>query len=697
MPSPNRDVSGTPLHPPRAAVIPTTMERHGHVRVDPYYWLRERDNPDVLAYLKEENDYARAVMARRSRFEDNLFAEIKGRIKQADSSAPVTLDDYDYYTRYEEGKEYPLYCRTWKTAGAREAIILDVNALADGHEFFSIGDVAVSVDHTLLAYAFDTRGRRLHTIRFRHAATGELLDDILDNVTGNVVWANDNRTVFYGKQDPDTLRPSRIFRHTLGCRPSSDVLVFEETDETFSTVVRKTKSKRYILIASQHTVSSEYRYCSADRPDGEFSVMVPRRRFHEYDVDHGGDTFYIRTNWNAKNFRLMKTPVHHTDQSCWEEVLPHRDDVLLESFELFRDFFVAEERHQGLVRLRIVPWSGDGERYVAVGEPAYLLALGDNPEWETSTVRYVYTSMTTPHSVYDYDVKTGATTLRKQEDVLGGFSASRYSTERTWATASDGVHVPISLVYRTDLRQPAGNPLLLYGYGSYGASLDANFSSPRLSLLDRGFTFAIAHVRGGEELGHEWSEAGKLRRKKTTFTDFIACAEHLIRQGHTNPDRLYAMGGSAGGLLMGAVINMRPELFHGVVAQVPFVDVVTTMLDPTLPLTTGEYDEWGDPNRKDDYDYMLSYSPYDGVTEQAYPHVLVTTGLHDSQVQYWEPAKWVAKLRCLKTDENRLLLKTNMDAGHSGASGRFQRYKELAFVYAFLLDLACRAECRAVP
>ncbi len=692
MSSINRDVSGESVNPPRAAMIPTTMEKHGHARVDPYYWLRDRDNPDVLAYLKDENDYARNVMAHRSQFEKTLFAEIKGRIKPNDSSVPCKLDHYFYYTRYEEGKEYPLYCRKRETVEAGEEVMLDVNMLAEGHEFFSIGEIAVSVDHALLAYSFDTQGRRLYTVRFKNMATGELLGDGLERVTGNVAWANDNRTIFYSKQDPDTLRAFQVFRHTLGRHPSSDTLVFEEDDETFSTAVFKTKSKRYLLIASYQSVSCEYRYLSADNPDGEFSVFAPRARFHEYDLDHYGDAFYIRTNWNAKNFRLMKTSVHHTGQSSWEEVLPHRDDVLLESVELFQDFFVAEERHQGLVRLRIVPWSGEGGHYVEVDEPAYLAALGDNPECATSTVRYLYASMTTPHSVYDYDMKTRNKVLRKQEEVLGGFLASRYSTARTWAEASDGKTVPISLVYRNTLRKPAGNPLLLYGYGSYGTSLDASFSSARLSLLDRGFIFAIAHVRGGEELGREWYEAGKLLRKQTTFTDFIACAEHLIRHGYTTTEQLYAMGGSAGGLLMGAVLNMRPDLFHGVVAQVPFVDVVTTMLDTAIPLTTGEYDEWGDPNQKACYDAMLSYSPYDNVTEQAYPHVLVTTGLHDSQVQYWEPAKWVAKLRCLKTDRNRVLLVTNMEAGHGGASGRFQRYKELAFIYTFLLDLANPAE-----
>ena len=688
----NRNASSEALNPPIAKTIPTTLEEHGRSRVDRYYWLSERGNPAVLAYLEAENDYARAVMAHRATFEETLFEEIKGRIKQTDLSVPYKLDDYYYYTRYEKGKEYPLYCRKRETLEAGEEVMLDVNVLAGGHEFFAIGGMAVSFARDLLAYAFDTRGRRIYTVRFKDLTTGELLDDVLENVTGNIAWANDNGTIFYGKQDPHTLRAFQVARHRLGRDPSSDDLVFEEEDETFSTTVFKTKSKQYLMIASHQTVSTEYRCLSADHPDGEFSVFLARERYHEYDVDHYGDQFYIRTNWQAKNFRLMKTPLRQTDRSSWQEVLPHRDDVLLESFELFRDFLVAEERHQGLVRLRVIPWNGEAGHNVDFGEPAYSVELGENFDFNTSTLRYGYASMTTPDSVYDYDMNTRDKVLLKREEILGGFEISHYATERTWATASDGKRIPISLVYRKDLRQPGGNPLLLCGYGAYGISLDADFRSPRLSLLDRGFVFAIAHIRGGEELGREWYETGKLLQKKNTFTDFIACAEHLMQQGHAAKEHVYAMGGSAGGLLMGAVVNMRPDLFHGVVAQVPFVDLMTTMLDTTIPLTTGEYDEWGDPNRKEDYEYMLSYSPYDNVTEQAYPHLLVTTGLHDSQVQYWEPAKWVAELRRVKTGGNKLLLRTNMDAGHGGASGRFQRYKELAFIYTFLLDLAGLAD-----
>ncbi len=673
--------------PPIAQPNPVTLEKHGHTRIDPYYWLNDRENPDVIAYLTAENDYTEAVMSHRKQLEHDLFEEIKGRIKQTDLSVPYKLDDYFYYTRFEEGKEYPIFCRKKESLDADEQIMLDANVLAEGHEYFAIGGMAVSFNQNLLAYASDTQGRRIYTIHYKNLDTGELLADSMTGVTGNMAWANDNQTLFYSKQDPATLRSHQICRHALGDDPSNDAIVYEEKDETFSTAVFKTKSKRYVMIASQQTVSSEYRYIGADHPTEEFTVFVPRARNHEYDVEHDQDSFYILTNWQAKNFRLMKTSVEQTDQAHWQEVIPHRDDVLLESFELFRDYLVLEERKHGLTNLRVIPWSGDGEHYLDFGEPTYLAGIGENPDFNTPLLRFGYTSMTTPNSVFDYNMETREKVLLKQEEVLGGFDREKYCTERVWATATDGVQVPISLVYQKGCNKDGNNPLLLYGYGSYGACMDANFSSPRLSLLDRGFVFAIAHIRGGEELGRHWYEEGKLLHKKNTFTDFIACAEHVIAQGYTKPEKLFAMGGSAGGLLMGAIVNMRPDLFNGAVAQVPFVDVITTMLDPNIPLTTGEYDEWGDPNHKESYEYIMSYSPYDNVQAKAYPHLLVTTGLHDSQVQYWEPAKWVAKLRTMKTNGNRLLLKTNMDAGHGGASGRFRRYKELAFVYTFLLDL----------
>ncbi len=684
--APKQEVSSAVI-PPIAQPNPVTLEKHGHTRIDPYYWLNDRENPDVIAYLTAENEYTEAVMSHRKELEHELFEEIKGRIKQTDLSVPYKLDDYFYYTRFEEGKEYPIFCRKKESLDADEQIMLDANVLAEGHEYFAIGGMAVSFKQNLLAYASDTQGRRIYTIHCKNLDTGELLADTMTGVTGNMAWANDNHTLFYSKQDPATLRSHQICRHVLGDDPSRDAIVYEEKDETFSTSVFKTKSKRYVMIASQQTVSSEYRYVEANHPTGEFTVFVPRARNHEYDVEHDQDSFYIRTNWQAKNFRLMKTSVEQTDQAHWQEVIPHRDDVLLESFELFRDYLVLEERKHGLTNLRVIPWSGDGEHYLDFGEPTYLAGIGENPDFNTPLLRFGYTSMTTPNSVFDYNMETREKVLLKQEEVLGGFDREKYCTERVWATATDGVQVPISLVYQKGCNKDGNNPLLLYGYGSYGACMDANFSSPRLSLLDRGFVFAIAHIRGGEELGRHWYEEGKLLHKKNTFTDFIACAEHVIAQGYTKPEKLFAMGGSAGGLLMGAIVNMRPDLFKGAVAQVPFVDVITTMLDPNIPLTTGEYDEWGDPNHKESYEYIMSYSPYDNVQAKAYPHLLVTTGLHDSQVQYWEPAKWVAKLRTMKTDGNRLLLKTNMDAGHGGASGRFRRYKELAFVYTFLLDL----------
>ncbi|HEY6997302.1 MAG TPA: S9 family peptidase, partial [Candidatus Binatia bacterium] len=518
--------------------------------------------------------------------------------------------------------------------------------------------------------------------------TGELLPDVLPNVTENLAWANDNRTLFYAKQDDLTLRQYQIYRHAVGTDPAKDQLVFQEDDETFVTYIFKTKSKKFLLIVSAQTVSQEYRYLDADHPHGEFQIVVRREREHEYHIDHIEDRFIIRTNDDAKNFRLMWTPIDKPQRDNWHEIVPHRDDVYLGDFELFKDYVVLEERARGLTQIRIVPWSGQGDHYLSFDEPAYRASLGPNLEFDTTRLRFEYTSMKTPVSIYDYDMATRQRTLLKREEVLGGFDSENYITERLHARAADGAEIPLSVLYRKGLTRNGDNPLLLYGYGSYGLSIDAAFQSPRLSLVDRGFVFAIAHIRGGQELGRQWYEAGKLLKKRNTFTDFITCAEFLIREEFTRPEKLFAMGRSAGGLLMGAVSNMRPDLFRGIVAEVPFVDVVTTMLDASIPLTTGEYDEWGDPNQKTFYDYMLSYSPYDNVRNKNYPAMLVTAGLHDSQVQYWEPAKWVAKLRELKTDANRVLLKTNMEAGHGGASGRFRRHRETAFSYVFLLDLA---------
>ncbi len=674
--------------PPEAKVVKKALEIHGDVRTDDYYWLNDRENPDVIAYLEAENAYTEDVMAPVKGFEDSLFEEIVGRIKPTDISVPFKVDGYYYYSRYEEGNEYPFYCRKKGSLEADERVMLDVNAMSEGHEYYAVGRRAISSGRDILSFAVDTVGRRIYAIKFKNLTTGEILADEIPAVTGNMAWANDNKTLFYSKQDPETLRSYRIYRHELGSDPSQDELVYEEQDETFNTFVFKTKSKKYIIVGSDQTLSSEYRYIEAGKPKDAFTVILPRERDLEYSVDHYRDHFYIRTNFEAKNFRLMRTPIGRTAKKHWEEVLPHRDDVLLEGFEIFKGFLVVEERKDGLVELRVRPWSGKGEHYLDFGEPAYVSYIGTNPEFDTGVLRYGYSSMTTPNSTFDHDMVSREKTLLKQTEVLGDFDASNYVTERLMADARDGTKVPISLVYRKGFSKNGKQPLLLYGYGSYGATIDAGFRSSRLSLIDRGFVYAIAHIRGSQTLGRQWYENGKLLKKKNTFTDFVDCAEYLIEQNYTSADRLFAQGGSAGGLLMGAVVNMRPDLFRGVVAAVPFVDVVTTMLDDSIPLTTSEYDEWGNPNEKEYYDYILSYSPYDQVEAKGYPNLLVTTGLHDSQVQYWEPAKWVAKLRAMKTDDNRLLLKTNMEAGHGGATGRFKRYRETAFAYAFMLDLA---------
>lgn len=673
---------------PLVKSIPKELKKHGHVRIDNYYWLREREDPEVVDFLKVENEYTKAVMAHTEALEKTLFQEIKGRIKQTDMSVPYRLGAYFYYTRFEEGKEYPLYARKKGSLDAAEEIMIDANVLAEGHEFFSVDTRTVSFGQDILAYAVDTKGRRIDTIHFKNLNTGELLKDIITDVTGNMDWANDNKTLFYSKQDPSTLRSYQIYRHVLGTESSEDQLVYEETDDTFSIFVFKSKSKKYMMIVSTQTLSHEYRYLDANDPNGDFRVFLTREREHEYQIDHFQDKFFIRTNDQAKNFRLMATPIEKTGKEHWQQVIPHRNDVFLENFEIFKDYLVLEERKGGLIHIRVTPWAGGGEHSLEFDEPAYHAQIDINLEFDTPILRFGYTSMTTPNSIYDYNMVTRDRVLLKQEEILGGFDSKNYITERLHAPAEDGTEIPISIVYRKGFKKDGQCPLVLYGYGSYGLSMDATFNSPRLSLIDRGFSFAIAHIRGGEEFGRQWYEDGKLLKKKNSFTDFIACGDYLVREGYTSREKMYAMGGSAGGLLMGAVINMRPDLFKGVVAQVPFVDVITTMLDETIPLTTNEYDEWGDPNKKDYYDYMLSYSPYDNVEAQFYPHLLVTTGLNDSQVQYWEPAKWVAKLRAMKTDQNRLLLKTNMDAGHGGASGRFKRFGEIAFHYTFMLDLA---------
>lgn len=677
-----------PAQPPVAEKIPHQLTAHGETRVDDYYWLRERENPKVIEYLKAENDYLKAALKHTEALQEALYQEIIGRIKSTDMSVPYRYQGYYYYTRYEEGKEYPIYCRKKGSLEAPEEVLLNVNEMAEGQPYFHVTGLAVSADNNLLAYGVDNVSRRLYTLRFRNLATGENLGEAIPNTTGLAAWADDNKTVFYTLKDTTTLRPFRIMKHHLGTDPAADEEVYVEKDETFEAYVYKSKSRKYLMIACESTLSNEFWYLEASHPAGKFKVVQPRLRELEYSVEHFGDKFYIRTNYQAKNFRLMETPLARTTKENWKEVIPHREDTLLEDFEIFDHFLAVEERTAGLTRLRIISWKDKAEHYVDFGEEAYAASLGNNPEFDTDWLRYDYSSLTTPNSTYDYHMVTREKKLMKQQEVLGDFKPDDYHAERLFAVAADGVKVPISLVYRKGLTKKGDNPLLLYGYGSYGATTDPSFSSVRISLLDRGFIYAIAHIRGGQEFGRAWYEDGKLLKKKNTFTDFIACAEHLIAEKYTRPEKLFAMGGSAGGLLMGAVVNMRPDLFKGVIAAVPWVDVVTTMLDPTIPLTTSEYDEWGNPADKKYYDYMLSYSPYDNVEAKAYPAMLVTTGLHDSQVQYWEPAKWVAKLRATKTDRNPLYLYTNMDAGHSGASGRFRRYRETALEYAFLLDLA---------
>ncbi|MGD2123454.1 MAG: S9 family peptidase [Gemmatimonadota bacterium] len=674
--------------PPVAAVRPTELTTHGVTRVDDYYWLRERDNPEVIAYLEAENDYTEGAMAHTDELQAELFTEIKDRIKPDDSSVPYRDGDYFYYTRYEEGMEYPIYARKPGSLEATEEVMLDANELAEGHDYFAVGGRQVTEDGRILAYGVDTAGRRFYTLHFKDLSTGEMLSDLIPDATGNMAWANDNRTLFYVKQDPETLRSFQLFRHELGTDPAQDELVYEEGDTEFSIGVGRSKSDEYVILGSVQTLSTEFRVLDADDPSGDFTVVLPREPDHEYALDHFDGHFYIRTNDGARNFRLVRAPVADPTRENWEEVIPHRDDVLLESFQLFRDHLAVVERSEGLLRIRIRRWDGSDDHYLDFGEPAYLAYPSSNREIDTNILRYGYTSLTTPNSVFDYNMDTRERTLLKQDEVLGGFSPEDYTTERRWATARDGTRVPVSIVYRNDTPLDGTSPGFLYAYGSYGASMDASFNSPVISLLDRGFVYAIAHIRGGQEMGRAWYEDGKLLNKKNTFTDFIDVAEFLIAEGYFDRERVFAEGGSAGGLLMGAVANMRPDLWKGIAAHVPWVDVVTTMLDESIPLTTSEYDEWGDPREKEYFDYMLSYSPYDQVEAKDYPNILVTTGLADSQVQYWEPAKWVAKLRALKTDDNLILLKTNMEAGHGGVSGRFRRYEETALQYAFMLDLA---------
>lgn len=674
---------------PSARKIPVQLEKHGDVRIDDYFWLRERDNPEVLEYLTQENMYNEQMTAHTKELQENLFQEVKNRIKEDDSSVPYKLNGYWYITRFEKGKDYPIYSRKKESLDAPEEILFDVNEMAKGHDYYKLSGLSISPNNKLISYAVDTVSRRKYTLYIKNLETGEIYSEKIRNTTGGGTWANDNKTLFYARKDAETLRSNQIFKHRLGTKAKDDELVFVEEDETFHTYVYNSKSKRYIIIGSDSTLTSEYRILSADDPNGEFKVVQPRIRGLEYSIAHYRECLYILTNKDgATNFKLMKTPVHNTGIENWEEVIPHREDVLLEDIDLFRDYLVVSERNNGLNKIHIRRWDGTDSYFLPFDNETYTAFTGTNPDFDTEILRYTYNSLTTPTQVVDFNMRTREKDVKKELEVLGGkFKKENYVSDRIWATAQDGTKIPMTMVHRKELKKDGRNPVLQYAYGSYGSTIDPYFSNVRLSLLDRGFIFVIAHVRGGEYLGRKWYEDGKLLKKRNTFTDFIDCTRHLIKENYTSAEHMYASGGSAGGLLMGVVANLAPHLYKGIIASVPFVDVVTTMLDETIPLTTGEYDEWGNPNNPVYYHYMKTYSPYDNVTAQDYPNMLVTTGLHDSQVQYWEPAKWVAKLRELKTDNNKLLFNINMDTGHGGASGRFEALREVAEEYAFLLDL----------
>ncbi len=694
---------GKKPQPPVAEKIPYVVESNGNERVDNYFWMRLSDEqknaetPDsqtvkVLAYLNAENDYADAVMKHTEAFQTQLFEEIKGRIKEDDETVPYLDNGYWYNTKYFEGKEYQVMYRRKDGTNTPE-VMLDVNLLAEGHEFTSVGGGSVSPDNNLLAYGVDHVSRRQYTIFVKDLNSGQLLPDEITNTSSQGVWAADSKTLFYVKKDPETLREATIMKHVLGTPVSEDKVVFDETDETFSVYLGKTKSKKYITITSSQTLTTEVQLIDAGKPDGEVVIFEPRSVDRLYSVEHLNGQFYIMTNADsAKNFKLMKCADNKIGKINWTEVIPHRDDVLLESFEIFDNYLVAEERIKGLTNLRIISLADGYEHFLDFGEETYTAGISVNLNAATTLLRYSYSSLTTPNSVFDYDMSAKTKVLLKQDSVLGGFDSNSYESKRLWAKAADGTMIPLSIVYRKDFVQDGKAPLLLYSYGSYGGSTNPSFRSSVISLLDRGFVYALAHIRGGSEMGRQWYEDGKLLKKINTFTDFNDCARFLIDEKYTSPEHLYAMGGSAGGLLMGAIVNMEPQLYNGVIAAVPFVDVVSTMLDATIPLTTFEWDEWGDPRKQEYYDYMLSYSPYDQVKAQAYPNMLVTTGYWDSQVQYWEPAKWVAKLRDMKTDDNILIMDVNMTAGHGGASGRFERLKTVALEYAFILDLEGKAK-----
>jgi oligopeptidase B len=681
--------------PPIAKKVKKELKIHNDIRIDNYYWLNQRENPEVISYLNQENKYKETKLKSTKKFQKKLFEEMKGRIKKDDNSVPYFFNDYWYITKYEKNKEYPIYTRRYLNIEGQEEVLLDVNELAKDYDYYQVSGISISPDNKKMAFGVDTLSRRIYTIKVKDLSTGKMYPDQIHGVNSYSTWAADSKTMFYTGKDDQTLRSDRIYRHKLGNNQKDDKLVYEEKDDTFSTFVYPSKSREYIMIGSSSTMSTEYRFLSSKTPLDTFKIIQKRERGLEYSPSHVGDMFYISTNIDeSTNFKLVKTPISSTEKSNWEDVIPHRDDVLIEDSEFFNDFMAIGERSNGLLKIRIKSFDGKEDYYLDLSSQfdfennTYSASIGYNPNFKTNLLRYSFTSLTTPYSIIDYNLISKDEEVQKQQEVLGGnFNSENYTSERVFATAHDGVQIPISIVRHVDTELTSQTPLLQYGYGSYGLTRDPSFSSIRLSLLDRGFVFAIAHVRGGEYLGRAWYENGRMLNKKNTFKDFISCSEFLIEKGYTSKQHLYAEGGSAGGLLMGAIMNMAPDLYNGIIAAVPFVDVLTTMLDDTIPLTSGEWDEWGNPNDREYYDYIKSYSPYDNLIETEYPNTLITTGLHDSQVQYWEPAKWIAKLREFHKGENIILLHTNMDTGHSGSSGRFEALKEVAMEYAFLFML----------
>jgi oligopeptidase B len=677
------------LLPPVAEIEPKELVMHGHTRIDNYYWMRNREDSRVTAYLEAENAYYHQMTAHTKKLQEELFEEMKSRIQEDDESVPYFKNGYYYFTRYVKGQDYPIFLRKKGSLDAKEEVMFDCNLMAEGRKYFNLGSFSVSEDNKLALFTTDVVGRRQYVLQIKNLETGEILPDRIENTAPSAVWANDNRTIFYTKNDEVTLRSCKIYRHTLGSKAQDDVLVFHEIDETFNTYIFKDKSNKYLIIGSASTVSNEYRFLDANTPNGNFKLFQKRERDLEHSISYYNGDFYIVTNKDgATNFKVMKCSEKATAKENWVDVIPHRRDFLVEDIEIFKNYLVVSERHNGLNKLRIMSWDKRVDYYLPFESETYVAYITGNLQFETEVLRFNYQSLITPNSTIEFNMRTKEKKVLKEQLVLGGqFDKANYVEERIWTKASDGTKIPMSMVYRKGIEKNGKNPVLQYAYGSYGYTIDPYFSTSRLSLLDRGFIFVICHVRGGQYLGREWYENGKLLKKKNTFMDFVACSKYLIEQKYTSPEHLYAQGGSAGGLLMGVITNIAPELYNGIVSQVPFLDVVTTMLDESIPLTTGEFDEWGNPKIKEYYDYMLSYSPYDNLTARDYPNILITSGFHDSQVQYWEPTKYVAKMRALKTDKNYLFLDTNMDAGHAGASGRYESLREVAKIYAFLLDL----------